>query len=99
MVKQIFNHDRKGGGYLNVLELVLVIPMICCARSVHIPQPENEAYGHIKLSGRINLFVLTLPAGKELRRGGRRCPDGQQVVHELAVCLCGQEGQWYPGMH
>ena len=26
-------------------------------------------------------------------------PGGQQGDHEPAVCLCGQEGQWYPGVH
>ncbi|PKU44080.1 rna-directed dna polymerase from mobile element jockey-like [Limosa lapponica baueri] len=26
-------------------------------------------------------------------------PAGQQVDHEVAMCPCGQEGQWSPGVH
>lgn len=40
-----------------------------------------------------------LTAGKQLCRERPECPDGQQVDHELAVCSCGQEGQWYPRMN
>ena len=40
-----------------------------------------------------------LQRGGELCRGGHVCPGGQQVGHEPAVCLCGQEGQWDPGVH
>ena len=27
------------------------------------------------------------------------CSGGQQVGHEPAVCPCGQESQWYAGVH
>ncbi|GAB0185783.1 mitochondrial enolase superfamily member 1 [Grus japonensis] len=37
-------------------------------------------------------------AGKQLCREGPGSPGGQ-VNHEPAVCPCGQEGQWYPGVH
>ena len=30
---------------------------------------------------------------------GPGSPGGQQADHEPAVCLCGQEGQWDPGVH
>ena len=41
-----------------------------------------------------NLGVLVGNGNNE----GPRNPGGQQDGHETAVCLCGQEDQWYPGM-
>jgi len=35
----------------------------------------------------------------ELCKEGPECPGEQQVDHEPAGCPCGQEGQWYSGMH
>ena len=42
--------------------------------------------------------VRAWPAREELCREGPGCPAGQQVDHVPAVCFCGQEGQWYPGL-
>ncbi|KAK4828361.1 hypothetical protein QYF61_026022 [Mycteria americana] len=38
-------------------------------------------------------------AGKQICRKGLGGPNGQPSDHEPAMCPCGNEGQWYPGLH
>ena len=49
--------------------------------------------------GGITAYISTGTDGEELCREGPGCSGGQHVGHEPAVCLCGQEDQWYPGVH
>ena len=39
------------------------------------------------------------PAGDEPCGEGPGCAGGWQVDYDPAVCPCGQEGQWDPGVH
>ena len=55
---------------------------------------------HLERSNRMHQYRL----GAELLERssvekGPGCPGGKQVCHEPAVRPCGQEGQWYPGVH
>ena len=54
--------------------------------------------GRFRLDMRKKLLSVRV-VRDELCREGPTGPGGQQVGHEQAVCLCGQEGQWYPVVH
>jgi len=46
-----------------------------------------------------NNYVYQYRLGEELCGELRECSGGQQVSHEPALCPCGQEDQWCPGLH
>lgn len=60
--------------------------------AVQLGEMESPAAGQEQTQAPV--YAGGHPAGKQLGLGRK----GHQLEHEPAVCTCGMEGSWYPGL-